>query len=51
MRAVLDRRTFTLTESKLERRLLSIARKVGLSKPQSGFYLNGYKVDFYWPEL
>jgi very-short-patch-repair endonuclease len=51
VRAILDRRTFTLTESKLERRFLSIAREAGLEMPETGAYLNGYKVDFYWPAL
>ena len=31
--------------------MLPIARRAGLGKPQTGVWLNGYKVDFYWPEL
>jgi very-short-patch-repair endonuclease len=51
MREVLDRRTFTLTESELERRFLPLARAAGLSKPLTGVQVNGFKVDFYWPDL
>jgi very-short-patch-repair endonuclease len=48
---VLDRRTFTLTDSELERRFLRIVRDLGLPLPRTGVYLNGFKVDFLWPEL
>jgi very-short-patch-repair endonuclease len=51
LRTVLDRRTFTLTDSELERRFLPLARRAGLSKPQTGRYVNGFEVDFYWPQL
>jgi very-short-patch-repair endonuclease len=51
LRAVLDRRTFTLTDSELERRFLPLARRAGLGPPQTGVVVDGYKVDFYWPEL
>jgi very-short-patch-repair endonuclease len=51
LRKVLDRRTFTLTDSELERRMLRIVRGLGLSKPETGVWVNGFKVDFYWPEL
>jgi very-short-patch-repair endonuclease len=51
LRAVLDRRTFTLTDSELERRFLPIARRAGLGPPETGRRVNGFKVDFYWPEL
>ena len=51
LRAVLDRRTFSLTESELERRFLPLARQVGLPRPQTGVHVEGYKVDFYWPDL
>jgi very-short-patch-repair endonuclease len=51
LRTVLDRRTFTLTDSELERRFLRIARGVGMSKPETGVWVNGFKVDFYWPDL
>lgn len=51
LRRLLDRQTFVLTESELERLFLAIARDVGLSRPQTGCKLNGFKVDFYWPDL
>ena len=49
--ADLDRRTFTLTDSELERRFLPLARQAGLPRPQTGRCVNGYRVDFYWPDL
>jgi very-short-patch-repair endonuclease len=48
---VLDRRTFTLTDSELERLFLPIARRAGFPPPATGARINGFKVDFYWPEL
>jgi very-short-patch-repair endonuclease len=51
LRRVLDRHTFVLTDSELERRLLRIARRAGLPRPEAGVYLNGFKVDFFWREL
>ena len=51
LREVLDRRTFTLTDSELERRFLPVARRAGLPLPKTACYVNGFKVDFYWPDL
>ena len=51
LRELLDFRTFTVTESELERRFLPLARKAGLPKPRTGCIVNGFKVDFFWPEL
>jgi very-short-patch-repair endonuclease len=51
MRELLDRRTFRLTDSELERRLLPIVRRVGLPPPETGAEVNGFRVDFYWPDL
>jgi len=51
LRDVLDRRTFVLTDSQLERRFLPLARGAGLPKPRTGQRVNGFKVDFYWPDL
>jgi very-short-patch-repair endonuclease len=51
LRQVLDRRTFTLTDSHLERLFLPLARRAELPKPQTGRRLNGFRVDFYWPGL
>jgi very-short-patch-repair endonuclease len=51
LRTVLDRRTFTLTDSELERRFLRIVRDLGLPLPETGVDVNGFKVDFHWPDL
>jgi very-short-patch-repair endonuclease len=51
LRQTLDRRTFRLSRSKLERRFLPIARRVGLPKPETQAIVNGFEVDFYWPNL
>jgi very-short-patch-repair endonuclease len=51
LRAILDRRTFTLTDSELERRFVLIARRAGLPPPLTQQWVNGYRVDLFWPEL
>jgi very-short-patch-repair endonuclease len=51
LRKLLDRRTFTLTDSALERHFRPLARKAGLPKPLTRAHVNGYRVDFYWPQL
>jgi very-short-patch-repair endonuclease len=51
LRELIHHRTFRLTDSDLERLFLPIARRAGLDTPLTGQYLNGYKVDFYWPDL
>jgi hypothetical protein len=51
LRGVLDRRTFVLTDSELERRFLPLVARAGLPLPRTGEYVNGFKVDFYWPDL
>lgn len=51
LRKLLDRQTFTLTDSELERLFLPIAGRSGLPPPLTGRRLNGFRVDFYWPEL
>jgi very-short-patch-repair endonuclease len=51
LRRILDRDTFSLTDSELERRFLPIARRAGLPVPQTRRILNGYRVDFFWPDL
>jgi very-short-patch-repair endonuclease len=48
---LLDRSTFTLTDSELERRFLPIARAAGLPKPLTRQYVCGFRVDFFWPDL
>jgi very-short-patch-repair endonuclease len=51
LRNLLDRRTFTLTDSELERRFLPLARRAGLPMPLTQQWLNGFRVDFHWPDL
>jgi very-short-patch-repair endonuclease len=51
LRETLDRRTYVMTDTELERRFLPIARRVGLPLPLTQVYVNGYRVDFYWPDL
>jgi very-short-patch-repair endonuclease len=51
LRELLDRRTFRLTDSELERRFLRLVRDAGLPTPLTGQRLNGFKVDFHWPDL
>ena len=51
VRKVLNRWTLTLTESQLERRFLPIARRAGLGAPITQQWLNGCRVDFFFPDL
>ncbi len=51
LKAILDSSTFALTDSELERRFLALVRSAGLPKPQTGRRVNGFKVDFLWPDL
>jgi very-short-patch-repair endonuclease len=51
LRQVLDRRTFRVTHSELERRFLPIASEAGLAGPRTQVWFGPYRVDFYWPEL
>lgn len=51
LRAALDRRTFALTRSELERRFKRIVERAGLPAPQTRVWLNGFEVDFFWPEI
>lgn len=51
LRDVIDRRTFRLTDSELERRFLALVESAGLPLPLTGRWLNGFKVDFHWPDL
>ena len=48
---LLDRHTFTLTDSELERLFKPIAASAGLPRPLTGQKVNGFKVDFFWPTL
>jgi very-short-patch-repair endonuclease len=51
LRGLLDRRTFRLTDSELERRFLALVEAAGMALPETGRHLNGFKVDFFWPAL
>jgi very-short-patch-repair endonuclease len=51
LRRLLDRRTFRLTDSELERRFLRVARNAGLPTPQTRQIVNGFRVDFFWPDF
>ncbi len=51
LRALLDRATFVLTDSELERRFGPIARRAGLPAPLTGRRVHGFRVDFLWPAL
>jgi very-short-patch-repair endonuclease len=51
LRLLLDANTFRLTDSELERRFLRLVSEAGLPLPLTGHRLNGFLVDFYWPDL
>ena len=51
LRELLDRRTFRMTDSELERRFLPLVDSVGLPRPLTRQHVNGFRVDFYWPQL
>jgi very-short-patch-repair endonuclease len=50
LREILDIHTFTMTDSELERRMRPILKRVGVGK-HTRQVVNGYRPDFYWPEL
>jgi very-short-patch-repair endonuclease len=51
LRDIIDRRTFRLTDSELERRFLPLVDDAGLPMPLTRRRVNGFRVDFYWPDL
>jgi very-short-patch-repair endonuclease len=51
LKRIIRRATFLLTDSELERLFLRLVRRAGLPLPETGRWLNGFKVDFYWPAL
>ena len=51
LRQALDRLTYVLTDSQLERLFVPIATRAGLPKPLTQQHVNGFRVDFYWPQL
>jgi very-short-patch-repair endonuclease len=51
VQALLDRHLFVATDSVLEQRMAKIARDAGLPQPLTQAHVNGYRVDFFWPDL
>ncbi len=51
LRLLLDRHTFRLSDSELEILFRPIAIAAGLSQPSTKVEVNGFEVDFFWPEL
>jgi hypothetical protein len=51
LRQMLDRETFRLSDSDLEIFFRPIAAAAGMPMPLSKQMVNGYEVDFHWPEL
>jgi very-short-patch-repair endonuclease len=51
LRRMLDRETFVMTDTELERRVLRLVRGAALPLPETQVHLNGYRVDFFWREL
>jgi hypothetical protein len=51
LRKLLDAPTITLTSTELERRFLPLAFDAGLPAPQTQVWIDGYRVDFFWPDL
>lgn len=50
LRRVMDSRTFRRTDSGVERRFLALVRRAGLPLPLTQQSVNGFRVDFYWPD-
>ena len=48
VRTLLARRTFLLTDSDLERLFVPIAERAGMSTPETGVWVEGFKVDFFF---
>lgn len=51
LRNLLDRDTFRLSDQELERLFRPLALEAGLPLPETKQIVNGFEVDFYWPEL
>ncbi|HEY7456579.1 MAG TPA: DUF559 domain-containing protein [Solirubrobacterales bacterium] len=51
LRDLLDKRTFRLSDSDLEILFRPIAAEAGLPVPLSKQVVNGWEVDFHWPDL
>jgi very-short-patch-repair endonuclease len=51
LRNLLDRDTFVLSDDELEPLFRPIALRAGLPLPTTKQMVNGFEVDFYWPDL
>jgi hypothetical protein len=51
VKKALDRFTFRVTRSRLERLFLPLASRAGLPTPLTCQWVNGFEVDFFWPDL
>jgi very-short-patch-repair endonuclease len=51
LRLLLDRQTFRLSDTELEVLFRPIAARAGLPMPLTKEMVNGFEVDFYWPDL
>ena len=51
LRQLIDCATFVLTDTELERLFVPISRRAGLSKPVTQVYVNGHRVDFFFPDI
>jgi len=51
LRRLLDPETFRLSDSELERLFRPLAIAAGLPQPLTKAFVNGYEVDFHWPDL
>ncbi len=51
LRKLLDPLAFRLSDSELEQLMRSLARAIELPMPETKTWVNGYEVDFFWPEL
>jgi very-short-patch-repair endonuclease len=51
LRTLLDRQTFRLSDTELEVLFRPIAAQAGLATPLTKEMVNGFEVDFYWPDL
>jgi len=51
LKELMDRPGFSATDSKLEDWFLPIAEDAGLPVPLTQQVINGFKVDFFWPDL
>jgi hypothetical protein len=51
LRRLIDELTFRLSDSELEVRFRPIAAAAGLPTALSKQFVNGFEVDFFWPDL